>query len=458
MSLLVAGVGSELGKIVGMGASLGQAWWGRFSLGALQATPQLAVRVLTSLRVLTPLAQAATVVVATTGFEISVQTDPVVKLIALELLLAAATWVRFRLLPPAGVLELFLHLEMDVALFTTMLYLTGGATNPFAPLLLLPVALAASALPPRLVWMTTLSTIAAYAFLRDHHLALQHPHGHTEVYELHEIGMVVNYVLTALLLTYICLKAVAALRSHERMLTAARDAQVRNESVVAIGALAAGHAHELGSPLSTMAVVVSELQRERACDAALSSDLAIVAQQIDRCKDIVSKLVESAGRRRAESVGVATVIEFVDSIIERGRALHPGATIEARIDRTASSPRIVVEDTLRQAITNLVDNAVQASPQSVVVIARWSASELTLSVRDSGPGLPVELLCGLGKKLHASEKGPGHGMGLMLTAATLERLGGVLELSNQPGGGARADARIKLRALVDPDKPSTPRS
>jgi two-component system sensor histidine kinase RegB len=416
----------------------------------LHETPQLALRVLASLRVFTPIAQALTLFVATNHLEVSVQTQPIVALIVFELMLAAATWVRLRLLPHVGVLELFLQVQLDVVLFTVMLYLTGGVTNPFAPLFLLPMALAAASLPTRLVWLTTASTIAAYAFLRRHHLELQHPEGHTEVYAIHEAGMVVNYLLTAVLLTYICLKAVAALRGHERVLADARDAQMRNESVVAIGALAAGHAHELGSPLSTMAVVVSELQRERAHDAALVRDLKLVAEQIDRCKDIVSRLVETAGRRRAESVGAAMAGEFVDSIVERARSLHPGATIEVRIDRSASEPRIVVEDTLRQAITNLVDNAVEASPQSVVVTAAWSPSELTISVHDGGPGYPADLLRSLGKKIHDSKKGPGHGMGLMLTAATLERLGGALELSNPPGGGARADARIPLLPLALP--------
>jgi two-component system, sensor histidine kinase RegB len=441
---------------VGMSADWGRAWWGGHSPGVLQDTPQLALRVLAGLRLFTPLAQAITLLVVTTRFDVSLQMEPVVVLIGLELLLAGATWVRLWLLPRASALELFLHVELDVALLTAMLYLTGGVTNPFAPLFLLPMALAAAALPPRLVWLVTLSTIAAYAFLRSHHLALQHPEGHTEVYELHESGMVVNYLLTAVLLTFISLKAVTALRSHERMLTAARDAQMRNESVVAIGALAAGHAHELGSPLSTVAVLVSELQRERAHDQALLRDLKIMAEQIERCKDIVSNLVASAGRRRADSVGVATVREFVDSIVERARSLHPGATIELRIDRTAPSPRIVVEDTLRQAITNLIDNAVQASPQTVVVIAAWSPSELSLSVLDNGPGFPPELLRHLGKHVHASAKGPGRGMGLLLTAATLERLGGALELSNQPESGARADVRIALRSLVLPEEPTKP--
>jgi two-component system sensor histidine kinase RegB len=396
------------------------------------------------------LAQAATLAVVTGQLDVSVELEPVGTLIGLELLLAAVTWLRIWLLPPAGTVELFLHVELDVALFTTMLYLTGGVTNPFAPLFLLPMALAAAALPPRLVWICTASTIAAYGFLRNHHLALQHPQGHTEVYELHEVGMVINYLLTAVLLTYICLKAVEALRRHERMLTAARDTQMRNESVVAIGALAAGYAHELGSPLSTMAIVVDELRRERAHDEVLSRDLSIVAQQLDRCKGIVSHLVASAGRRRAESVGIATTREFVETIVERARSLHPGATIELQVDCAAPSPRILVEDTLRQAITNLIDNAVHASPQSVAVVATWSPTELTLSVRDSGPGFPAELLRSLGKELQDSAKGPGHGMGLMLTAATLERLGGALALSNQPGGGARADARIPLHALALP--------
>ncbi|MEQ1805942.1 MAG: ATP-binding protein [Burkholderiaceae bacterium] len=406
------------------------------------------LRLLAFLRVFAPLAQALTLFVVTVQHGVQVPTGAIVIVLIVEALIAVATWIRVRRAPRVSALELFLQAHLDIAMFASVLYLTGGASNPFAPLFVLPMAIAASALPPRWVWATAFSTMLAYAFLRYAHVPLFHPSGETQVYELHENGMVVNYLFTAALLAFFVNRMHGALRRHEHLLARARDAQMRNESVVAIGALAAGYAHELSSPLSTVAVVVAELQRERNADCKLVQDLQLIDDQVKTCKRIVSNLAAAGDRRRAEAATAARIDHFIHTIVERARTLHPGASMVASLDKTSPAHHIVAEETLRQAVTNLIDNAVRASPRHVEVRADWSSGELVVTVLDRGPGFSPDVLARLGQQVQTTKAFEGGmGLGLMLSAASVERLGGSLHLSNQATGGARAEIRVPLQAI-----------
>jgi two-component system, sensor histidine kinase RegB len=410
-------------------------------------TARQGLRLLGLLRLLAPVTQALTMLVAVQVLQVHLPERALWLLLGLQVLLAAATWARLAWGPRVGATELVIQVHVDILVFATVLYHTGGATNPFAPLFVLPMAITASAQRPRWVWVAALSTMVAYVFLRDHHVPLHHPLGQTQVYELHENGMVVNYLFTAALLAYFVNRMQAALLKRERQLAAARDAQMRAESVVAIGALAAGHAHEISTPLTTMSVVVSELRRVRQSDTALQQDLSLLDEQIRGLKRLVSELTQAAGRRRAEAASGARLDDFVQGIVNRARRLHPGTNIQAELSGPLPAPLVVAEETLRQAVTNLIDNAVQASPHEVLVRADWSGQRLSLSVIDSGAGFNAETLSQLAQTAeHGRPADPGRG--LVLTLYTLDRLGGALLLRNRPEGGAHAEIQLPLEAIV----------
>ena len=407
-----------------------------------------ALRLLGFLRVWAPLAQAVTLVVVTERFRVLVPIEGLLVMMAVQAIVAIATFVRLRSDVEVGSNELFANALLDIAIYTGVLYMTGGTENPFAPLFVLPMVIVSSAIEPRRVWVVAVATMLAYVSLRINHAELQHPEGHTHVYALHEDGMVVNYVITAALLAFFCNRTYGAMRRNERLLADARDAQMRDESVLAIGALAAGYAHELGSPLSIVAVVTNELRKQHADNPQLRQDLELIADQVAECKRIVSNLASAGGQRRAESAGAARIDTFLESAIERARALHPGASIAATVEGPTPAPTIVAEETLRQAIVNLVQNAAQASPESVQVSARWTTTEMTVEVRDRGPGFPADMVERLGRRIEPAQSSKGLGLGLMLSAATLERMGGRLEIGNMPEGGARAAIRVPLRSIV----------
>lgn len=436
---------------MGPGTRQTQTWFRGTSLGTKMSLPPdsalHALRMLAVLRFATPLTQALTVLLVSDRFQVSAPSKPILILLLIESLVAAATQLRLHGSPRVSKPELLLQAHVDIVLFAAMLYFTGGTANPFAPLLVLPVIITSGALQPRGVWCTTISTILCAAFLRGHHVSLSHPQGHTEVFALLQDGIVVNYALTAALLAFFCNRTHAAIRWQIERASDAREAQMRSESVGAIGALAAGSAHELGSPLATMAVLVSELKRAYPSDHRLQGDLQVIEEQIHGCKRILVKMAATGDEQRAESASGARLDEFIHTTIERVRSMNPGATIHTLLDRATTPPQVVAEETLRQAITNVIENAVHASPRRVEITADWSSSDLVVVVLDDGPGVDEEILTNLGKRVAASRKS-GLGLGLLLTVATLQRLGGSLDLSNRAAGGTRAQLRVPLAAIV----------
>ena len=261
--------------------------------------------------------------------------------------------------------------------------------------------------------------------------------------------MIINYVLTAAMLVYFCNRLFASLRYQAQLAREAQEAQMRSESVGAIGALAAGSAHELGSPLATVAVIAAELKREYHGDQRLQRDLQLINQQMQACKKILVKMARAGDERRAETTNGTWLDDFIQATIERLRMLNPGATILARLDEATPPPFIVVEETLRQTIANLIQNAVHVSSQHVKVAVAWSGADLVVTVSDRGPGFNTEVLHTLGKQIATTERSEsGLGLGLLLGAETLKRLGGSLDLVNRASGGARVRLRVPLASLL----------
>lgn len=369
--------------------------------------------------------------------------------IALQAMAALLTWLRLANQgAPVSEREVFLQVHVDILLLSASLYLSGGTFNPFAPMLLLPMVAAAS-LRRRSMLLTALSTVVAYVLLRHFHVPITHPDGPAEVFRIHASGDQFSYFATTATLAYLVHRALTSSQRHERMLAEAQERQMRNDSVVAIGAFAAGCAHELSSPLATMSVVVKELRREAPDAKRLTEDLAILDSQIRISKDIVTQFTGAAGRRRAESASAVSVDKFLTSIFERARLLHPGASIQLEFLTQRPAPRIVAEETLRQALTNLIDNAVHACPGDVSIQADWSHADLVISVCDRGPGFSAEALQKLGSEIYTTKpQGVGTGLGLMLSTVTISRLGGSLSLKNNPTGGALAQVKLPLCQII----------
>jgi two-component system sensor histidine kinase RegB len=347
--------------------------------------------------------------------------------------------------------ELFAHLLIDVAVLSALLYLSAGSTNPFVSLYLLPLVIAATTLPPPYAWGMAAVTASCYGLLFFFNLPLAGMHsGHDEGgFHLHLVGMWVNFVLSAGFIAFFVARMAQAIRSRDAELARQEENALRNERIVALGTLAAGAAHELGTPLSTMAVILGEMTRDHADEPELARDLTTLRQQVDACKQTVTRMVAAAGQARAEGGGALAVDEFVRETLERWRLLRPSVTLAERLSGPAPAPSILTEQTLRQAIVSLLDNAADASPHSVELDCSWGGDRLRLEIRDRGPGLSGEAERRAGDGFFSTKpQGEGNGIGLLLARATLERLGGQLRLERRGGGGVCALLELPLGGLA----------
>lgn len=361
---------------------------------------------------------------------------------------------------PVRDIELFVQLLLDVAALTVLLYFSGGPTNPFVTLYLLPLAITASALPGVRVWWMAGVTVVCYTALLGWHVPLSSEAlAHDSGFGVHVLGMWLGFVLSATLIAGFVVRMNATLRERERALAALREQALRQERVVALGTLAAGAAHELGTPLSTMAVLVKDIEPQR----GLSHEtLAILRAQIARCKEILSSLSVAAGPLRAEAGDRQPLDTWLVGIVERWLATRPGVVTLRHFAGDQPAPRIVAERTLSQAITNILNNAADASPQQVEIAGHWTADTLTLDIADRGPGLAPELMRRVGEPTDgaapksANQKWPdygfttkseGLGLGLYLAYTVLNRFGGEVRLIDREGGGLLCRLFLPLTAL-----------
>jgi two-component system sensor histidine kinase RegB len=376
---------------------------------------------------------------------------PVVAMGSVIALLAAVnmrTWLRLRKPDPVSEVRLFAELLADVAALTALLYLSGGSTNPFVSLYLLPLSIAAIALPPRYAWTMAALTMACYSVLMFQYRPLGDMHAmHGSAFNLHLLGMWVNFLVSAVLIAGFVAGMSMSIRARDRELAAARERALRDEQVLALGTFAAGAAHELGTPLSTIAVLTRELERDHAAVPRLAEDLTLLRAQVDNCKRIIAELTAAAGQARAGDAAPESLQAFLEGVLDRWSLLRPQVRPRVVLAGEGAAPRIVGEDTVRQTLINILNNAADASPQDVEIEGRWDANELTIEVRDRGPGISEAAAERAGRGLF-STKPEGRGIGLLLANATIERLGGSVTLFNREGGGGCTRVRLPLARLA----------
>jgi two-component system sensor histidine kinase RegB len=192
-----------------------------------------------------------------------------------------------------------------------------------------------------------------------------------------------------------------------------------------------------------MAVIVKDMQQD---GKVTEEKLGILRGQIDRCKEILGSLTAAAGQVRAEGGKARRLDEYLDEILAKWRLVRPAVSLTHRFEGTRPAPRILAEQTLYQAILNILNNAADASPREVEVLGRWTEDYLTLEVCDRGPGLPAAVERSARQPFFTTKE-EGLGLGLFLAYAAVERLGGEVALFNRAGGGACCRLILPLMPL-----------
>ncbi len=349
--------------------------------------------------------------------------------------------------------ELFLALLVDVAVLTVQLYLSGGTSNPFVFLYLLQIAVGAMLLRGFYIWTIVLITALCFFVLSIHHINL--PIAHDPIRGLaspYVIGLLVCFVLNAILIVVFITRIARTLRLRDARLAAARQRATEEEHVVRMGLLASGAAHELGTPLSTMAVILGDWKRDPliAKDETLREEIAEMQIQVQRCKTIVSGILMSAGEARGEASAETTVCEFLDSLAAEWKRTRSVDTFV--YDNQFGEDRPMVSDaTLEQMVFNVLDNARDASPRWVALIAERTDTALVITVCDDGPGFRKDILAQFGKPYQSSKGRPGGGLGIFLALNVARTLGGSVTARNRADRGAVVTISLPLASISLPE-------
>ncbi len=419
------------------------------------------------------LAQLATLVLVHRLLSPDFTWAPMLGAIGFLALANVLTWWRLSNLTPAGNLELFLQLSLDVFVLTVLLYYSGGSTNPFVSLYLLPLVLAVASLPRRYTWGMAALTLTCYSVLmvwyvplptgnghaQHEHVAVQpmdHSHHHMtesgtqtppqattptqdDAFNTHVLGMWLGFVISAGVIAYFAVEMTAEVRLRDAQLNHAREETLRNERIVSLGTLAASAAHELGTPLSTMSVVVGEMRHDIAVPPEQQENLKILDEQVRNCKRILDTLI----RHAQETPEVENVEKFVHAVLDEWQLLRPTAQHLYQTIGKGEVPILRADPALRAALLNLLNNAADASPNAMDILLDWNEKHIVLEIHDHGPGLTPEAAARAGSAFFTTKQ-EGRGLGLFLANATLDRMGGSVRLFNREGGGATTEVTLPL--------------
>jgi len=354
--------------------------------------------------------------------------------------LTAAIWVRSRRAVPIGDTEFFIHLIADIAFFSILLFFSGGASNPFVSYLLIPISIAAITLSRGYSIAIAVIALLCYSLLLKYYVAiaaLTPGHHQATGNSLHILGMWANFAISAAIIIYFISRMAATLKQQEQEIAMRRDAQLRDEQLLAVGTLAAGTAHELGTPLNTMKLIVDEML----LDTGNQADVVLLNQQIEQCKTTLKQLLTTAEESQSTKLEARPVQDYFDNVLARWQLMRP--LLQTRIQFT-DSPAVnaVFHPTIAQSILNLLNNAADAS-ERVDIDLGWNTEMATISIRDFGAGLDTDKMEMLGQPF-VTDKADGLGLGLFLSQATLTRFGGTVSLQNAPEGGTLTQISLPL--------------
>jgi len=352
--------------------------------------------------------------------------------------------------------ELFSHLLVDVVVLIILLLNTGGASNPLISYLLVLLAVTATLLPR--VYVNTFSLVGILIYtsfllldLQTEHTMDAGPANQETVFQLHLIGMWVIFLVSSILITVFITHMANAIKERELNLAQARENEMRNEQLVAIGTLAAGTAHALGTPLSTMAVLLTELDKldsDQLKNSEIKDDISMLKQQVTRCKHSLTQLTRYYNKDNPELEENVQLSIFVSDIKDYILNIHPSASVDFIIDCN-DDPEVASNLSLRHAVINIIENGIKAANEHVDVsfkINNDSPPRFEISINDDGPGIPAKVMENMGEPFISSRK-ESMGLGIFLANAAIQRLGGSIEMFNLKIGGALTLIKLPLSNL-----------
>ena len=416
---------------------------------AFHAGRDVRLHTLVRLRWLAVIGQTVAVLVVYLGLDFELPIWACLAVIGLAAWLNVAVRLRFRMAQRVDPARAAWLLAFDIAQLAILLFLTGGLENPFAFLLLGPVLLSATALPPRLTLMLGgFAAACATALIFVHYPLPWDADQPIELPPIYTMGVWLSLLLAIGFIGAYAWQLTEEARQLADALAATELVLAREQHLSQLDGLAAAAAHELGTPLSTITVIATEIEREMKPDAPHADDVRLLREQAQRCRDILAKLTQLSSS--AEPFDRVPLSALIEEVVAPHR--HFGVTINVTLTpREAGEPIGRRNPLILYGLGNLLENAVDFARKRVEVIAAWSAEDVTLTIDDDGPGFAPEILDRIGEpyvtgrpRAHHSvdvEAG-GLGLGLFIAKTLLERSGAQLLFSNRtpPQQGASVQA------------------
>jgi two-component system, sensor histidine kinase RegB len=399
---------------------------------------RISLRTLVPIRWIAVTGQALAILTVHYGLGFRLPLVPALVVVALSALLNVVLIVARRIVIRLGERRAAMYLAYDILQLAILLYLTGGVQNPFAILILAPVTVAATALGRRSVIALSIFAIAAISGLTEWHLPLPW-RGEPPVFPVAlAVGIWIALVLATVFIAAYTWSVAQEARRLRDAVAATQLALAREQRVSAVGALAAAAAHELGSPLATIAVVAKELARELPADSPHAEDAGLLLSQSERCREILaglSRQPEQDGGSPYSRLPISALVEAAGAPY-RERRVH---LIFATAGEPAEDePLVGRSPEIMHGLANLVQNAVQFARREVSVTIFWDAATVSVDIADDGPGFPTYLLGRLGEPYISTRTGDGDhmGLGIFIAQSLLERSGARLAFENLAEGGA----------------------
>lgn len=337
-------------------------------------------------------------------------------------------------------------LAFDIMQLTALLYLTGGLENQFAFLLLAPVAVSATILTVRSTFALCVLSIASITLLAVVHYPLPWAEGGFTVPQVYILGTWVALAIGIVFFAIYTWRVAEEARRMSNALAASQLALAREQQLAALGGLAAAAAHELGSPLGTIAVVSGEIARDLPAESPLSDDVRLLISETARCRDILAELANRSGEGedRSSPFALLPVHVLVQAAAERHQQEHVRFSfnnLPIHDDGKLSEPVVTRSPEIIHGLGNIIQNAVQFASSTVYISTGWDTETIRVTIRDDGPGFPPGLLERLGEP-YISSRGSagGHmGLGVFIAQTLLQRSGAGIAFRNDVAGGAMVD-------------------
>jgi len=425
----------------------------------------LNIQILNRVRIIAIFAQLALIFVAMEYLAINLHLGYFMGIISLEVIFHIYSYLRVRGGVKGGIkrikqvdnFEVFFHILIDSLVLATLIYFSGGANNPFIYLLFVFIALGTIMLSARYLIAVTLLQLVLYSLLHNYHLPLNVGDGSPLVsFSLHMAGMWINFVFTAILIAVFGLITRKSMSKREEQINGLREKQLKDEQILGLGIMASGAAHELGTPLSTMAIIVDDINHETEISESLHEDMDLLTLQIENCRGIIQDLREKSRHARKQlmlqqdgsMISEHDLKQQLQLIIDNWLVYRPQINLYQDWGSKFETINVELSISVEQAITNLLNNAADASltnnSDRIDIFCNIHQQQLIIEITDFGKGLTPGMRASLGANIQESRKAGGLGWGLFLSNASIERVAGEVHLIETESGGTLTRINLPL--------------